>query len=83
MTAISQASNVVPEKDREHIEQIFNRDFTTAYLEKKPGRTMMSDRRPNNRGILLGRVVSLNKDHTEGTIKLERTCTWGTVWNFG
>ena len=74
---------VVPEKDREHIEQIFNRDFTTAYLEKKPGRTMMSDRRPNNRGILLGRVVSLNKDHTEGTIKLERTCTWGTVWNFG
>ena len=74
---------VVPEKDREHIEQIFNRDFTTAYLEKKPGRTMMSDRRPNNRGILLGRVVSLNKDHTEGTVKLERTYIWATAWNFG
>ena len=73
---------VVPEKDREHIEQIFNRDFTTAYLEKKPGRTMMSDRRPNNRGILLGRVVSLNKDHTEGTIKLERTLHLGDGLEF-
>lgn len=73
---------VVPEKDREHIEQIFNRDFTTAYLEKKPSRTMMSDRRPNNRGILLGRVVSLNKDHTEGTVKLERTLHLGDGLEF-
>jgi putative protease len=63
---------MVPEEDREHIEQIFNRDFTTAYLEKRPGRTMMSDRRPNNRGVLLGRVTALSKDHTQGTVKLDK-----------
>ena len=51
----------VPQEDRDNIEQIFNRDFTTAYMVKKPGRTMMSDRRPNNRGVLLGRVQSLSR----------------------
>lgn len=46
----------VPEKDSRALAQIFNRDFTTAYLEKKQGRNMMSDKRPNNRGLMLGRV---------------------------
>ena len=46
----------VPEEDSRALAQIFNRDFTTAYLEKKQGRNMMSDKRPNNRGLMLGRV---------------------------
>ena len=49
----------VSDEDYANIRQIFNRDFTTAYLTNRPGRTMMSDRRPNNRGVLLGRVVKL------------------------
>ena len=46
----------VPEEDSRALAQIFNRDFTTAYLEKKQGRNMMSDKRPKNRGLMLGRV---------------------------
>ena len=49
----------VSAEDRANIEQIFNRDFTTAYLEKRPGRMLLSDRRPNNRGVLVGRVAKL------------------------
>jgi putative protease len=54
----------VPAQDFANIEQIFNRDFTTAYLLDRPGKNMMSDRRPNNRGVLIGRVVKL--DHEAG-----------------
>ena len=39
--------------------QIFNRDFTTAYLEKNQGRNFISDKRPNNRGVLIGRVTKI------------------------
>lgn len=42
--------------------QIFNRDFTTAYLEKNPGKNLISDKRPNNRGILIGRVAAIEKN---------------------
>lgn len=62
----------VSKEDRLNIEQIFNRDFTSAYLEKVQGRNMMSDRRPNNRGVLMGRVVELNKATNKAVIKLDR-----------
>ncbi|MEG1914632.1 MAG: U32 family peptidase [Acidaminococcaceae bacterium] len=62
----------LPVSDKLNIEQIFNRDFTTAYLEKRPGRELMSDRRPNNRGVLIGRVVKLERTTNQATIKLER-----------
>ena len=62
----------VSAEDRLNIEQIFNRDFTTAYLERVPGRKMMSDRRPNNRGVLIGRVVELKKAENKAVVKLDR-----------
>ena len=72
----------VPEKDLANIEQIFNRDFTTAYLEKHQGRLMMSDRRPNNRGVLVGRVQKLNKDHTKAVVKLDKAIHTGDGLEF-
>ena len=48
-------------EERSNLSQIFNRDFTTAYLLDRPGRTMMSDRKPNNRGRLAGRVLAYDK----------------------
>ena len=63
---------MVPESDLQNIEQIFNRDFTTAYLEKRPGKMMMSDRRPNNRGVLVGRVAKLDKGNGRALVKLEK-----------
>ncbi|MCD8198574.1 MAG: U32 family peptidase [Phascolarctobacterium sp.] len=62
----------VSRQDLENIEQIFNRDFTTAYLTGRPGREMMSDSRPNNRGILVGRVIKLEKGRSNALVKLER-----------
>ena len=56
-------------EDEKALAQIFNRDFTTAYLKGRPGRTMMSDSRPNNRGLLVGRV--LENDRTAGRVKLK------------
>lgn len=72
----------VSEEDKLNIEQIFNRDFTSAYLEKVPGKDMMSDRRPNNRGVLMGRVVELNKAANKAVVKLDRDLNMGDGLEF-
>ena len=50
------------DEDRRKLAQIFNRDFTTAYLEKNPGKNLISDMKPNNRGVPIGRVVEVGRD---------------------
>ena len=52
----------VPNDEQRRLAQIFNRDFTTAYLEKNPGKNLISDKRPNNRGVLVGRVAGVDKN---------------------
>lgn len=56
-------------QEHQHLEQIFNRDFTTAYLERVQGKDMISDKRPNNRGLSIGRVLSVDR----GQLKLRIT----------
>lgn len=51
--------------------QIFNRDFTTGYFFGVPGRDLMSYKRPNNRGVRLGRVRSYNREAGRAEIELE------------
>ena len=72
----------VSARDLANIEQIFNRDFTDAYLERRPGREMMSDRRPNNRGVLIGRVTKLDKARGRAVIKLEKALHTGDGLEF-
>lgn len=72
----------VPEEDFANIEQIFNRDFTTAYMVNRPGKEMMSDRRPNNRGVLVGRVAKLDKQRNKAVIKLEKELHLGDGLEF-
>lgn len=72
----------VPEEDFANIEQIFNRDFTTAYLTNRPGKEMMSDRRPNNRGVLIGRVTKLDKQGNKAVVKLDKELHLGDGLEF-
>ena len=72
----------VPAQDKANIEQIFNRDFTTAYLERPQGREMMSDRRPNNRGVLIGRVAELDKAANTAVVKLDKELHLGDGLEF-
>lgn len=72
----------VPQEDLANIEQIFNRDFTDAYMIHRPGRNMMSDRRPNNRGVLMGRVTKLDKQRNKATIKLDKELHLGDGLEF-
>lgn len=51
--------------------QIFNRDFTSGYLYGRPGRELMNYKRPNNRGVRLGRVKSFNKSSKLTALLLE------------
>ena len=67
----------VPADDKRNLTQIFNRDFTTAYLEERPGKTMISDKRPNNRGVQIGRVQTYDRLSNLVTIKLEETLRIG------
>ncbi|MCQ2381413.1 MAG: U32 family peptidase [Acidaminococcaceae bacterium] len=71
----------VSQTDFDNIEQIFNRDFTTAYLQKRPGKTMMSHRRPNNRGVLVGRVTEI-VGKGQAKIKLEKSLHIGDGLEF-
>lgn len=73
---------VIEIQDQKNITQIFNRDFTTAYLEGKKGREMMSDRRPNNRGVRVGRVVDYQIKNKIATIKLDEPLFIGDIIDF-
>lgn len=70
----------VAQQDYKDLAQIFNRDFTTAYLLHKQGKNMMSDRRPNNRGVYLGRVI--NSTGQEVIIRLEESLSVGDGLEF-
>lgn len=59
----------IGEEEKRELLQIFNRDFTQAYLKEHPGAELMSYMRPNNRGIRLGRVVNAEDNRME--LKLE------------
>ena len=67
---------------QKNLSQIFNRDFTTAYLEKKQGKFMMSDKRPNNRGRLIGRVVRYDDKTRRAVIKLTEDVAVGDTIDF-
>lgn len=63
--------------------QIFNRGFSTGYFFGNPGQNLMSYKRPNNRGVLLGRVKRYNQRVGRVEIELEAPLAAGDgieVW---
>ncbi|MCL2766441.1 MAG: U32 family peptidase, partial [Peptococcaceae bacterium] len=73
----------VLEEESRDLTQIFNRDFTPGYIFQNPGRDLMSYKRPNNRGLFLGRIKSFNKNLHMAEILLEQPLRKGDgieVW---
>ncbi|HOV79568.1 MAG TPA: DUF3656 domain-containing protein [Bacillota bacterium] len=73
---------VRPEEARD-LAQIFNRGFTTGYFYGRPGSGLMSCKRPNNRGIRLGRVKGFDRKSRLAQISLEEPLRVGDgieVW---
>lgn len=80
---LADSSNyAVSMQDRKDLAQIFNRDFTTAHLYGKNGRNMMSDRRPNNRGVRVGRVLAYQAAGKIAVIKLDEPLAVGDIIEF-
>ena len=67
---------VRPEEARD-LAQIFNRDFTTGYFYGRPGRGLMSYKRPNHRGVRLGRVKNFDRRNRLAEILLEEPLRLG------
>lgn len=72
----------VPAQAEKDMAQVFNRGFTTAYLFGKQGKNMMSDRRPNNRGVRIGRVVGYDAGKRTAAIKLDEPLGLGDIVEF-
>lgn len=73
----------VEEKEARDLAQIFNRDFSPGYFFGNPGRELMSFKRPNNRGVRLGRVKGYNPRNKTIEIILEEPLRIGDgieVW---
>lgn len=60
----------VREEELRDLAQIFNRGFTSGYLFGNLGADLMSYKRPNNRGLFLGRVTNISPRGNKITIKL-------------
>ena len=50
----------VNETVAEEMKKIFNRGFTSGYLDKQEGMAVMSTLRPNHQGVRIGRVVGFS-----------------------
>lgn len=70
------------ESDHKNLAQVFNRDFTTAYLYKHTGREMISHRRPNNRGVRIGRVLEYRANSKTAVIRLDEPLCVGDIIEF-
>ena len=71
------------EEGKNRLAQAFNRQFTTAFLEKNQGKDMMSFSRPNNRGVFLGRIEAIDYGNHLLTLKLSQPLVVGdgvAVW---
>ncbi len=65
------AAYKVTEAEEQELAQIFNRDFTTGFVEERQGAELISYGRPSNRGLYLGRVVSYDYRERRAVIRLE------------
>jgi len=69
--AIYEEDYYVTREESEQLAQIFNRGFSTGYFFGNPGKELMSYKRPNNRGLRLGRVTAFDRNRGMVEVQLE------------
>ncbi|MCR4963995.1 MAG: DUF3656 domain-containing protein [Firmicutes bacterium] len=76
-----QGTAAVDGEDMRRLLQVFNRDHCSGYWHGNPGADLMSYRRPNNRGLFLGRISRAQDGYIR--LKLEQPLSLGDgvdVW---
>ena len=69
--AVQEDNYYLTPREARDLAQIFNRDFTTGYFYGRPGFALMSYKRPNNRGLFLGRVIRYHPASRRAAVALE------------
>ena len=70
--ALSNEPYIVDENDRKILMQVFNRGMSsTGHLDNEPNRNLICKEKPNNMGLLLGKVQNYNKNKGYITLKLK------------
>ncbi|MDY0385893.1 MAG: U32 family peptidase [Methanolobus sp.] len=62
----------VTQEESTELEQLFNREFTTAYFKGDPATELMSRQRPHNQGIIVGKVSGYNQKRSSILIELSK-----------
>lgn len=70
--ALSNKPYVVNKNDRKELMQVFNRGMSSSgHLDSEPNRNLVFKDKPNNMGLLLGKVQNYNKNKGLLTVKLK------------
>jgi putative protease len=70
--ALSNEPYVVDENDRKELMQVFNRGMSSSgHINNEPNRNLVYKNKPNNMGLMLGKVKDYNKTRGLITVKLE------------
>ncbi len=64
--------------DKEEITQVFNRGgFSSGHLNSEPNHDLIFKEKPNNMGIYIGKIISINPNKGRIKLKLEDTLSIG------
>ncbi len=82
--ALANESYNLSQEENNEIAQVFSRDFTDLYLYGKSGKEMMNVNKPNNRGVLVGRVQNFKDGKVsvllKNTLQIgDKVSFWTTV----
>jgi putative protease len=70
--ALSNEPYVVDKNDRKELMQVFNRGMSSpGHLDNEPNKNLVFKDKPNNMGLLLGKVQNYNKNKGLITVKLK------------
>ena len=60
LRAVKESGEGASDEERRILAEAFSRGFTEGYLKRRRGNDIMSYRRPNNRGVFVGRVIRVS-----------------------